>query len=284
MFDASDQAIGLRLDELDGLDTVSAFSHCFYVLIAQLVSVVAAKDAVRVALAGLLDVELRYQGELKQLSERQQVSLADLQAASQRHRLGLESVLKFASRLQCETVIPDAARGLVLAACHYDLRQTAEVVRVLEYVLQLGIEQPLVQFALGYNRYLLALEKCPATPHFSGTRPTLAPVDFQLRCLQAMSALEDGLRGDELDGQLYWWIGVISEAAGLTEAAQDAYDKSAAALEAAGERAEGGPARLETWEMSNAAITDDEVWMAGEMLKGRFDPSELLGNEPEERS
>jgi len=274
--DTSDQAMQGRLSELDTMDTVSGFCRTFYRLIAGLVAATAGAGGVRVALAGLLEVELRYHRELQHLAERQQVSFADLQSAAERHRIGLHAVCEYARRLESLEALGEAARDLVLAEGNYHLRHTAEVVSSLERVVALGLQQPLVQFALGYNRYLLALETC-ADPAESEQEMVLHdPLSFRLQCLQAVSALEEGLQDTELDGQLYWWMGVILEAAGLTEAAQDAYDKCADLLQ--GEEGRRTPAPGAT-----TAITDEEVMEAGEALEGPFDPATLSGWEQDDR-
>jgi hypothetical protein len=271
--DTSDQAIQERLSELGTLGTVSAFCRTFYRLIAELVTATDAAGGVRVAFAGLLEVELRYHRELQHLAESHQVTFADLQSAAERHRIGLHAVCEYAGRLEGLEALAEAARDLVLAEGHYHLRHTAEVVSSLERVVSLGLQQPLVQFALGYNRYLLALETC-TEPTESGQELVLHnPLSFRLQCLQAVSALEEGLQDTALDGQLYWWMGVILEAAGLTEAAQDAYDKSADVLQ--GEEEQEMPA--------SPTITEEEIREAGEALEGPFDPAALSGWEQDDR-
>lgn len=270
MFDGSDQGIRSRLDELDELETVTDFCRSFYGLMAHLLISLEPEETVRLALAGLLEVELRYHQQLHQLTQRESLSVDDLQAAGERHRIGLESVREFASRLEEPEVPGGVLRTLVMAECSYHLGRTDEVVEALEQATELGLEHPLVQFALGYNQYMLALETCT---HPTGRDEEVVlhdPDGFQLLCLRAVAALERGLAGGELDAQLYWWMGVILTAAGLTEAARDAYDRSASADDGSGDLD-----LLDETEYS--AITEDEIRMAGELFKGSFDPSDVLG-------
>lgn len=277
-----DQALQARLEELDALETVSGFSRAFYRLIARLVTMAPGHDDVRIGLAGLLDVELRYHRELRCLAQRQEVSFADLQSAGERHRIGLNAVRQYTVRLEGLDAVPAAAKDLVLAECNYHLRRTAEVVGALERVVRLGISQPLVQFALGYNRYLLALETCTEATANADEVLLHDPISFRVQCLRAVSALEDGLQGTEWDGQLYWWIGVILDAAGLTEAAQDAYDRSADLLHPDRQGEGGLPDEGEPWrqyEPASHAITDEEVRQATRVLGQPFDPASLLGPE-----
>ncbi|MEN6547569.1 MAG: hypothetical protein ABFE07_16160 [Armatimonadia bacterium] len=270
MFDGSDQGIRSRLEELEDLDTVTDFCRSFYGLMADLLISLEPEETVRLALAGLLEVELRYHQQLRQLAERDALSIDDLQAAGERHRIGLESVREFAGRLEEPEVLGGALRSLVIAECSYHLGRTDEVVEALEQATEIGLEHPLVQFALGYNRYALALETCT---HPTGRDDEVVlhdPAGFQLLCLRAVAALEEGLSGGELDAQLYWWMGAVLTAAGLTEAARDAYDRSASAGE--------GPEGLDLFdEAQHTAITEDEIRMAGELFKGSFDPSDVLG-------
>jgi 2-hydroxychromene-2-carboxylate isomerase len=76
-------------------------------------------------------------------------------------------------------------------------------------------------------------------------------------------------------------MGVILEAAGLTEAAQHAYDKSASLMELVSTEEEAGiPAEV----FGSSAITEDEVRLAARLLKGRFHPADLWGEEPDDCS
>ena len=278
--DTSNHAMQQRLSELDALDTVSAFGRAFYRLIAGVVAVVEGGEAVRVALAGLLEVELRYHHELEELSTLEQVGLGDLQAAAERHRVGLHAVCEYARRLERLELLAEAARDLIVAECNYHLRKTSGVVAALERVVALGLDQPLVQFALGYNRYLLALETCTTPGAGEQERVLHDPAAFRVQCLRAVSALEEGLQDTELDSQLYWWIGTVLEAAGLTDAAQDAYDKCADLLQAAQTSWEAGH---EQHSPVPRAITDKEVAQAGELLEGPVDLTALTGREQDDR-
>lgn len=281
MHDTSDQAIRQRLAELGAYSTFAPFSRSYYGLIAEFVSAISEYSGVRIALAGLLDVELRHHREMALLADSSFLALADLQALAECHRAGLEAVRALAERVPATGVFPAAVRKLILAQCYYHLRHMEEVVEALEEVVALGVHQPLVQFALGYSRYVLALEGCSPEAHCADDMPVLNSVGFQMRCLHAVGALEDGLSGGEFDIQLYWWMGVILEAAGLTEAAQHAYDKSAALMELESDEEE---AEVLSEMSDTEAISDAEVRVVARLLKGRFHPAELWGEEPDDCS
>lgn len=279
MHDASDEALEGRLAELDTCVTATPFSRGFYRLIAELVGAAGAEHAVRLALVGLLDVELRRHRQLQHLAERQEVSLDDLQEASEKHRIGTLAVLQFAKNLPETQVLATAAGKLIVAQCEYHLRHTTAVVAALEDVLRLGVDQPLIQFALGYSRYVLAVEDFTRLRSGGGDSEMPDRLDYQLQCLRAVGALENGLCGGDFDIQLYWWMGVILEAAGLTEAAGDAYDKSTRLMKMSEADEMGDP-----WSEGSVEemITADEVRLASEYFKGRFHPSQLLGPESDE--
>ncbi|MHB8997708.1 MAG: hypothetical protein ACYC63_20880 [Armatimonadota bacterium] len=281
MHDTSDQAIRQRLAELGAYSTFAPFSRSYYGLIAEFVNAISEYSGVRVALAGLLDVELRHHRDMALLADRSFVAVADLQGLSERHRIGLESVLELAEKVPVTGVFPAAARKLILAQCYYHLRHMDEVVEALEEVVALGVHQPLVHFALGYSRYVLALEDCSRESHFPDDMTMPDSQSFQMRCLHAVGALEDGLSGGDFDIQLYWWMGVILEAAGLTEAAQHAYDKSAALMELESDEEE---AEVLSEIFDSEAISEAEVRVAARLLKGRFHPAELWGEEPDDCS
>jgi tetratricopeptide (TPR) repeat protein len=284
MFDASNQALIERLEELASLETVSPFSVAFYRLILRLLDEASREEAERLACAALLDVELRYHRELKRLTDESQVSFDDLRSTGEKHRIGLESVQEFARRIGGASGQVAAAAQLVLAECGYHLRRTEQVIAALERAGQLGVDDPLVHFALGYNRYALALESCTGPGEKEGELAVRDPLSFQVQCLRAVGAFEDGLTGDELDAQLYWWIGTVLEAAGLTDAAQDAYDRSAALFAETEERPGAAEASVAGVAGPAPAITEEEVRLAGELLKGKFAPSDILGREFDDRS
>lgn len=282
MFDASNQALLQRVEELATLETVSPFSVAFYRLILRMLADAPREEPGRLACAALLDVELRYHRELKRLAGLPEVGFTDLRSTGEKHRIGLESVGDFAARLTGGSSTTAAASQLVLAECYYHLHRTEKVVAALERAEQLGVDDPLLHFALGYNRYALALETFTERGEKDGELTVRDPLSFQVQCLRAVGAFENGLTGDELDAQLYWWIGTVLEAAGLTDAAQDAYDR-ASALFAENEQREGEQESAATHDPgSGPAITEEEVRRAGELLKGRFAPSDIMGIDAEE--
>ncbi len=48
---------------------------------------------------------------------------------------------------------------------------------------------------------------------------------FQMACLQAVSAFESALTGQDSDSEVYEWVGRVLETAGFEEAAGQAFDK-----------------------------------------------------------
>lgn len=282
--ETDDPAIDQRLLELDTLDTFSEFSRAFCRLIAHVVALSGGARVLRLGLMGLLDIELRYHRSLQGLAQREEVTFADLQAASERRQVGLRAVRQYAQGLELEDGLQDAARELLAAECGYHLRRTAEVVASLERVLQLGVGQPLVYLALGYNRYLLALETCTEPAGDESELTVRDPWAFQVQCLGAVSALEEGLEDTELDGQLYWWMATILHGCGLTEAAQDAYDKSAKLLhhqqqdelDVDDEGAWGSPTSVPH------TISDAEIREASLLLQEPVDPAWLMSDEQDE--
>ena len=282
--DTDDPAINQRLLELDTLDTFSEFSRAFCRLIAHVVALAGSTRPLRLGLMGLLDIELRYHRSLQGLAQREEVSFADLQAASERRQVGLRAVRQYALGLELDDGLQDAARELLLAECGYHLRRTAEVVGSLERVLELGVGQPLVHLALGYNRYLLALETCTEPAGDESELTVRDPGSFRVQCLQAVSALEEGLEGAELDGQLYWWMATILQGCGLTEAAQDAYDKSAKLLHLQ-QQDDLDVEDDEAWDAPTSAsdsISDDEIREASLLLQEPLNPTWLMRDEQDE--
>ena len=229
MYDASNEALTARLDELKELGIVPPFSIALYGLMAEMLAPVSAKEAVRMAFAGLLDVELKYCREMCELESRPAVTEQDLCSVAEKRRIGLLGVWEYNGTVRSEGGLPAAVRLLVSAECNFHLRRLENVIDDLERVIQLGVKHPLVSFALGYNRYVLGLQFC--TNHNDEDELVVTePLHFQVQCLQAAAAFEDGLGGD-MDPELYWWIGTVLEAAGLLDAAQDAFERASASDE-----------------------------------------------------
>jgi hypothetical protein len=282
MYETGDEAIRVRLDELDDLPTVNDFCRAYYALLGQLVAQVPTEEAVRLVFAGLLDIELRHHRTLQRLISQDELDLAEMTTAAEERRVGLESILEFASRLRPPELAAEGLRELVIAECHYHLHQTHKCVEALERAIEAGVRVPLVQFALGYNRYVDALESWSRVPEGSSEPQITDPLSFQLHCLHAVSALEDGLTGGEMDGHLYWWIGNVLDVVGLTDAAADAYDKAAALY--AEEGPEAGAVSPAEGALSENEISEAEVRQAVEWLKGRFKAADILRERPDEGS
>lgn len=272
-----EQAVKRRLEELEALETVSPFARAFYRLIFRWGWRKTENEALRIAVAALLDVEWRYHYELNKLIHSDELELGDLQAIGERHRVGLNAVRQYAQRVEAGEPAAAAVQALVLAESNYLLGRRAEVVASLERAVELGVKDPLVYFALGYNRYLLAVETCTEPAEDSELYLHDASA-FRQQCLQAVSALEAGLQGSELDGQLYWWMGVILESAGLTEAAQNAYDNfeqiaaGFAGNKKASRRLRRSLRREQREKSPLGAITEEEIRRAADLLQHPFNP------------
>ena len=105
-------------------------------------------------------------------------------------------------------------RELISAQCRYHLGHTEHVIRSLRKALDLGCEHALVYFATGYNLYYSALQQFSQT---GGKGVRIAAEDragFKSVCSEALEMFEAGLGDPRFDGQIYWWIGTISEATG----------------------------------------------------------------------
>ena len=287
MSTADHQDIFRRLDSLVEYDTVSSFAHAFYELIAEY-TLGQGRQALwlRHRFAEYLDIETRYHRSLKALVSRSSAPFGDLRSATEKREIALRALIEQLGR---PTTVGPAERGRVLLAaeCYYQLGLTDRVVDRLEHAVELGAEHPLVQFALGYNRYLLAVQAFTRYSADSGAREITDEDRFRVACLRAVTAFQEGLRGDEFDGQLQWWIGNVLEAAGFPEAAATSFEKAGqiiGASEVAGQEGAGdaelgldfdGQYRYETGDESGP-ITEEEVREAALLLQRRYQVSDLF--------
>ena len=137
-----------------------------------------------------------------------------------------------------------------------------------------GARGPLVCFALGYNRYALAVEAFLAPGDKPGEWMALNPDAFRSACLDAVSAFELGLNGGPMDTQLYWWMAHVLEGAGLTDAAQHVREQAA-------EAGEGQPRAVLSPDTgtveTHSPITEDEVRAAEAFFRRTFAVKDLMG-------
>lgn len=114
----------------------------------------------------------------------------------------------------------EIAANLLAAACYEQLGRTLAVVSKLYRAEALGCRFPLVEFALGYHLYILALTNFA---HYDSSSDTYTVHDckrFRATCQQALKAFQRGLSDSAFDAQLYWWMGVIYENLHQTNAAR----------------------------------------------------------------
>ncbi|MCD6361626.1 MAG: hypothetical protein J7M38_12285 [Armatimonadetes bacterium] len=217
---ARDRRMFEQLERLALYATVSYFTQDFYALIADCIHRSgAAGTGVADLFVAYLRVEENYHAALAAVSDEDATELADVRHAAEKREIGLRSVLEMINETRASRDA-EIARVLLAAECYYHLEITDRVVERLETAVALGADDPLVYFALGYNRFQLATEAFTAYDTESGERRVIDEDRYRVACLNAISAFQDGLTGDEFDGQLHWWIGRVLEAAGFSEAAR----------------------------------------------------------------
>jgi len=275
-----------KLQTLRQWDTVSVFSQALYELIAErLTAQGAPASGVTIAFADFLAAETNYHRRLAVLAERDQMQLSELQALAERRRVDLNAVAEAVAHAAAGNRELRGIQHLLLAECYYHQRRSTEVVDQLRRAINCGITEPLVQFALGYNVYTLALEQFGALRGEKHEVHVTDQVAFQEHCLSAIAVLEGSLTGDAFDAQVYWWLSHIMESAGMADAAHDIQDAMADILGESGPEVPDGGFPSEHDEAVAAPdylpqITASEVREAGELLRGRFSLSEVLGHEP----
>lgn len=276
-----------RLDRLGEYETVSTFSLAYYDAIAEYVAGGGrGAQGLRLRLVEFFEVMEQYHRALDVFSVEDQVTLGNVRAASHRRDVGLGVLLE---QLHVDRTHGDAetARLLLTAECHYQLAQIEQVVETLDRAVQAGADHPMAFFALGYNRYELAMRTFTRYDNASGKQVIHDEDRFRLSCLAAVSSLQDGLSGSRLDSHLHWWIGNILEAAGFDEAAGASFARA--------EELERNAAFLEEWEESalllsfeidvdvadeggsaRGPISEDEVDQAGLLLRLSYTQSEIM--------
>ncbi|HCA46179.1 MAG TPA: hypothetical protein DEP45_02120 [Armatimonadetes bacterium] len=277
-----------RLERLGDYRTVSDFAFAYYGLIADYVAGEGREvEGVRLRVLEFLEVLERYHAALEQFTSDDHVTLGNIRSAAEKRDIGLRVLLE---QLNVDTARGDAEIGRILlsAECYYQLALIDRVVERLELAVLSGADHPLVHFALGYNRYDLAIRAFTRYDSWSGERVIDDEDRYRLACLSAVSALQDGLSGGGMDISLHRWIGHILNVAGFPEAAQKSISRaeemeefSEFLLDAEDDAFAQG---LEIVDGNgydlfgdNHPITEDEVKRAGWLLRLSYSQSELLG-------
>jgi tetratricopeptide (TPR) repeat protein len=293
--DQARDPLDARLDELATYETYSAFSQLYCRLVVAW-SRAAGRDAGSLgeACERLLDIELWYHRTLADLGERDRVSHDDLRSVADKRRINLTGLAERIEALAAGTPRGRIVRHLLLAECHYHLRETKSVLSDLQAAIASGGGHPLVHFALGYNWFDYAREVLTETAPSGPPEPDQADQEFRSACLSAVQAFRDGLTGQTFDAQLHFWIGRALAAAGLLDEAEAALETavridpeilghtSTGAEE--GEAPATGPSGSKTEPARSARpsvrpISEDEVREFGESLKQSWKLDDLLGDE-----
>ena len=206
-----------RLADLARFDTFSALSRAFGQLMA-----VWAREAggqavpVHRLLVDFLDNELRYHAALAAMVERDSATYQDLHSIADKRRIALQVVAENAAHTRPLEGRAELVRHLLLAELHYHLHEFPQVVEELETAVATGAEHPLIYFALGYNRFIIA-----ADLHRRLTEDRDVEEDeVHEAALSAVEAFGLGLTGHVFDAQLHFWTGQALRLAGLEEQAK----------------------------------------------------------------
>jgi len=276
-----------RLDALGQYETVSSFAQALYELVAgYTLGEGLQAQWLRNRFAEYLDTESRYHGALARLASEEVTTLSNLRYATEKREIALRALLEQLRR----PVLFGAAevgRLLVMAECYYQLGAIENVVERLECAIEVGADHNLVHFALGYNRYVLAVQAFTAYSASTGTRQVIDEAHYRAACLRAVSAFQEGLSGDEFDGQLHWWIGTVLEATGFSEAAAASHERAseimAEAKDLTRESAEQDELGLDSSgdygyerQVSRKPITEEEIQEAADLLRQSYRVSDLL--------
>jgi len=222
-----DTAAFERLERLKDCDTFSTFCRDFYRLIhRRIVSLKVPHEDLSTLFTDFLDIQVSYHEGLqhKGISDNNfETRIADALPILARRLAEVRQFLKqldVPEEQSAEVLIP---LRLMRAECYYQMNQTGRVIEELEAAIARGCADALVQFALGYNVYAAALE---AYAHFDAKRKVYFVQEydrFQEACRRAARSFEQGLTGTNFDAQLFWWLGLVLEAAGDHRRARAAY-------------------------------------------------------------
>lgn len=216
------------LTELEQRPTLSWLSGMIYEIAAdQLLNAGELQSDAGAAFVQLMRAELRYHREVETIVDRDELDLAALGRLNRRHETALEHNLSNLARTAANTQTARGVCELGLAECCLRLGRLARALDHLHQAVTDGVKGPLLHLAIGYAKYQQAIETFgPVSPSDEARWQ-----DFQVACLEAVSALEVAV-GAGIDSQIYWWEATILNAAGFEDAAEESFIKARAAEEA----------------------------------------------------
>ncbi len=279
MYDDTNEAIWQQLWEYYQMSAPSSLSQALCQLIAEYATVEADSQRMPQLVTEFLDREVRYHRQVGKLHASEALTTEDLKSLTRKRSIAIQDMIEQAKGATVETSAGEIARQLLLAECYQQVQEPDKVVAHLEKALADGADEPLIHFALGYNRFHLALESFGPMVELTDDSTNDDLLTFQMACLQAVSAFESALTGQAGDSEVYEWIGRVLETAGFEEAAGQAFDKADDL--AYSDRTDGEPAAvyhgLEGDLLSTrpgqqmGPITQEEIEEFGKLLEGKHD-------------
>ncbi|HEY3396735.1 MAG TPA: hypothetical protein VGM19_03655 [Armatimonadota bacterium] len=214
-----DEIMWEQLYRLSTMPAVPEFTRELYGLIVEWS--VEAEDAAAADLTlRLLEVETRYYRQLERADE----GHGQPEVATEKRNIGLELLIERARARGARTERnAEIARQLIMAECSYHLERHSQVVSCLERALDLGASDPLLYFALGHARFLLARSNYVGRDMAGELVAGSDQAALQSLCLAAVTAFEGALTGGSRDAEVLWWIGRVLQTAGFNEVASEVF-------------------------------------------------------------
>ena len=283
MYDDSNEAIWQQLWEYYQMSAPSSLSQALCQLIAEYATVEADSQCMPELVTQFLNREVKYHHLVDKLRTSEALTTDDLKSLAGKRSIALRDIIERATEATIEVDTGEIARQLLLSECYQQVQEPDKVVAHLEKALADGADEPLVYFALGYNRFRLALESFGPLVELGDDSDSNDLLTFQMACLQAVSAFENALTDQASDSEVYEWIGRVLETAGFDEAAGQAFDKADDL--AYSDRADGEPDAAHRGPEGDSPstrpgqqmgpITEEETEEFGKLLAGKHDIREL---------
>lgn len=218
------EAILETLRRLEQYPTLSPFCRLFYRFIYDLSGEPQVEtQKLEQAFHLFLRCEIRRHAAVTRIMNAGKLDLLQIvRAGRDAHRI-LERLRACLERMELAGRQEQMIRELILTETNYHLGRTEEVVRSLRRAIALGSAHALVHFALGYNLYVLAMQRFTQPGARKGQVIAREPAQFEKAIREAITAFEGGLGGQGYDAQIYWWVGILWEILGERPEARAAF-------------------------------------------------------------
>lgn len=218
---SNQEAMWEQLYQLAALDSVPEFMRHFYGLLVEEAEEAEDPSGQELTLR-LLEIEARYYRQRQALAAEAAPAGTKADAIAEKRNIALELLYE---EIRAPGSLPGSTAEitpqLIMAECCYHLGRHGALVAHLEQAIAAGAVDPLIYFALGYARFMLAMDSFVRLELPGAEFVVVHQETVEQLCRAAVTAFEGALTGSSQDREVLWWIGRALLTAGFVGEAEE---------------------------------------------------------------